>query len=57
MMNVRVSLDNPSPIVTLRVLLDGAMTGKSLEPEHVNESVRVPPPPQPSFFTSTVMLD
>ena len=57
MMNVRVSLDNPSPIVTLRVLLDGAMTGKSLEPEHVNESVRVPPPPQPSFFTPTVMLD
>ena len=54
--NVRVFLDNPSQMVTLRVLLDGASVEKSLWPAHVNASVRVPPPPQPSFLTVTVML-
>ena len=43
-------------MVILRVLLDGARTENSLEPEQANDSVRVPPPPQPSFFTATVIL-
>ena len=40
---------------TLSDLPEGLSTGKSELPEE-KLIVRVPPPPQPSFFTETVML-
>ena len=40
---------------TLSVFPEGLSKGKSESPD-VKLRMRVPPPPQPSFFTATVML-
>lgn len=50
-----VSLGSPGLMETLSDLPEGLSTGKSEFPEE-KLIVRVPPPPQPSFFTETVML-
>lgn len=50
-----VSLGSPGLMETLSDLPEGLSTGKSELPEE-KLIVRVPPPPQPSFFTETVML-
>ena len=50
-----MSLGSPGPMETLSDLPEGLSTGKSELPEE-KLIVRVPPPPQPSFFTATVML-
>ena len=51
-----VSFGRPRPIETLSVFPEGFNRGKSEAPDAVKLRVRVPPPPQPSFFTATVML-
>ena len=51
-----MSLGRPRPIETLSVFPEGFNRGKSESPDAVKLRVRVPPPPQPSFFTATVML-
>ena len=50
-----VSFGRPGPMETLSVLPLGFSTGTSEPPEEKFKE-RVPPPPQPSFFTVTVML-
>ena len=50
-----VSLGSPRAMETLSVLPAGLSTGKSESPAE-KVRARVPPPPQPSFFTATVIL-
>lgn len=50
-----MSLGSPGPMETLSDLPEGLSIGKSELPEE-KVILRVPPPPQPSFFTVTVML-
>lgn len=50
-----VSFGRPGPMETPSVLPLGFRAGTSEPPEEKFKE-RVPPPPQPSFFTVTVML-
>ena len=55
LLDLLVSLGSPREMETLSVLPAGLSAGKSESPgEKVRE--RVPPPPHPSFFTTTVIL-